>query len=103
MSAGLGVAFSSLSNDLSDVNFSSIRAGLIEERETWKALQKLFVEVVNDRVFSEWLLMALTTGAVNLHCPGTRNSTPPNGRPAVGLGGSVERRRGQPGGCRRGV
>jgi len=66
MSAGLGVAFSSLSNDLSDVNFSSIRAGLIEERETWKALQKLFVEVVNDRVFSEWLLMALSTGAVNL-------------------------------------
>ena len=66
MSAGLGVAFSSLSNDLSDVNFSSIRAGLIEERETWKGLQKLFVEAVNDRVFSEWLLMALTTGAVNL-------------------------------------
>jgi lambda family phage portal protein len=66
MSAGLGVAFSSLSNDLSDVNFSSIRAGLIEERETWKGLQKLFVEAVNDRVFSEWLLMSLTTGAVNL-------------------------------------
>jgi lambda family phage portal protein len=66
MSAGLGVAFSSLSNDLSDVNFSSIRAGLIEERETWKALQKLFVEMVNDRVFSEWLLMSLTTGAINL-------------------------------------
>jgi len=66
MSAGLGVAFSSLSNDLSDVNFSSIRAGLIEERETWKSLQKLFVEAVNDRVFSEWLLMALTTGTVNL-------------------------------------
>ncbi len=66
MSAGLGVAFSSLSNDLSDVNFSSIRAGLIEERETWKSLQKLFVESVNDRVYSEWLLMVLTTGAVNL-------------------------------------
>lgn len=66
MSAGLGVAFSSLSNDLSDVNFSSIRAGLIEERETWKSLQKLFIETVNDRVFSEWLLMALTIGAVNL-------------------------------------
>jgi lambda family phage portal protein len=66
MSAGLGVAFSSLSHDLSDVNITSIRAGLIEARETWKALQKLFVEVVNDRVFSEWLLMALTTGAVNL-------------------------------------
>ncbi len=66
MSAGLWVAFCYQTNGRSDVNFSTIRAGVIEERETWKALQKLFVEVVNDRVFSEWLLMALTTGAVNL-------------------------------------
>ena len=66
VSAGLGVSFSSLSNDLTEVNFSSIRAGLIEERETWKSLQAWFVESFLNRVYSEWLEMALLTEAVNL-------------------------------------
>jgi lambda family phage portal protein len=66
ISSGLGVSFSSLSNDLTDVNFSSIRAGLIEERETWKTLQSWFIESFLNRVYSEWLEMALMTGAVNL-------------------------------------
>jgi lambda family phage portal protein len=66
VSAGLGVSFSSLSNDLTEVNFSSIRAGLIEERETWKSLQAWFVESLLNRVYAEWLEMALLTEAVNL-------------------------------------
>jgi len=66
VSAGLGVSFASLSNDLTEVNFSSIRAGLIEERETWKSLQAWFVESFLNRVFAEWLEMALLTEAVNL-------------------------------------
>jgi len=66
VSAGLGVSFSSLSNDLTEVNFSSIRAGLIEERETWKSLQAWFVEGFLNRVYSEWLEMALLTEAVTL-------------------------------------
>ena len=66
VSAGLGVSFSSLSNDLTEVNFSSIRAGLIEERETWKSLQAWFVESLLNRVYSEWLEMALLTEAVAL-------------------------------------
>ena len=66
VSAGLGVSFSSLSNDLTEVNFSSIRAGLIEERETWKSLQAWFVESFLNRVYSEWLEMALLSEAVSL-------------------------------------
>lgn len=66
VSAGLGVSFSSLSNDLTEVNFSSIRAGLIEERETWKSLQAWFVESFLNRVYAEWLEMALLTEAVAL-------------------------------------
>jgi lambda family phage portal protein len=66
ISSGLGVSFSSLSNDLTEVNFSSIRAGLLEERETWKSLQSWFMESFLNRVYSEWLTMALMTGAVNL-------------------------------------
>jgi len=66
ISSGLGVSYSSLSNDLSDVNYSSIRAGLIEEREVWKSIQTWFIESFLNRVYSEWLNMALLTGAVNL-------------------------------------
>lgn len=66
ISSGLGVSFASLSNDLTEVNFSSIRAGLLEERETWKSIQSWFVESLLNRVYSEWLMMALMVGAVNL-------------------------------------
>jgi lambda family phage portal protein len=66
ISAGLGVSFSSISNDLTEVNFSSIRAGLLEERETWKSLQSWFIESFLNRVFSDWLYMALLTGEINL-------------------------------------
>ncbi len=66
ISSGLGVSYASLANDLSDVNYSSIRAGLIEERETWKSLQSWFIETFLNRVYSEWLSMALLMGAVNL-------------------------------------
>jgi lambda family phage portal protein len=66
ISSGLGVSFASISNDLTEVNFSSIRAGLIEERETWKTIQSWFIETFLNRVYSEWLNMALLTGALNL-------------------------------------
>lgn len=66
ISSGLGVSFSSLSNDLTEVNFSSIRAGLLEERESWKSLQSWFVESFLNRIYSEWLQMVLLTGAINL-------------------------------------
>lgn len=64
ISAGLGVSYTSLANDLEAVNFSSIRAGLLEEREEWKAIQRWFVERFVQPVFEEWLLMSLTAGAV---------------------------------------
>lgn len=66
ISSGLGVSFASISNDLTEVNYSSIRAGLIEERETWKAIQSWFIETFLNRVYAEWLNMALLTGAINL-------------------------------------
>jgi len=64
ISAGLGVSYTSLANDLESVNFSSIRAGLLEEREEWKAIQNWFVERLVMPVFEEWLQMALVAGAV---------------------------------------
>ena len=61
---GLGTSYATLSQDLSSVNFSSIRAGLIEEREEWKEGQIWLIENLLDPVFANWLEMGLTMGAI---------------------------------------
>lgn len=64
ISAGLGVSYVSLANDLESVNYSSIRAGLLEEREEWKTIQSWFIEWFVRPVFEEWLKMAASAGAL---------------------------------------
>ena len=64
--AGLGVSYHGLSNDLENVNFSSIRSGVLEEREQWKVLQAWFAEQLCERVYQAWLVSALATGRLNL-------------------------------------
>lgn len=66
ISSGLGVAASSLSNDLSDVNYSSIRAGLVEEREQYKLIQQWFIETFLEPLYTVWLESAIMSGAINL-------------------------------------
>ncbi len=44
VSAGLGVSYNSLANDLEGVNFSSMRVGAIDERDNWKNLQAWMIE-----------------------------------------------------------
>ena len=48
------------------VNYSSIRAGLLEEREEWRSLQGWFVDHVLEPVFTEWLSYALVSDALEL-------------------------------------
>jgi lambda family phage portal protein len=64
--SGLGVSYNSLANDLQGVNFSSIRQGVLEERELWKLLQTWLIEHFCADVFEEWLLMSLTTQKIPL-------------------------------------
>ena len=66
VSAGFGVSYNSLANDLEGVNYSSIRAGVLEERETWKGIQGWFIEAFLSQVYSEWLPQAILTGKLNL-------------------------------------
>lgn len=71
ISAGVNVSYHTLSKDLEGVNFSSIRAGLIEERDAWRFLQAWAVEHFARVVFEDWLPMALISGRI----------TSPRGRP----------------------
>ncbi|HEY9460013.1 MAG TPA: phage portal protein, partial [Paralcaligenes sp.] len=62
ISAGMGVAYNNLANDLEGVNFSSIRQGTLDEREHWKELQEWLIESLIQPVFEAWLPRALLSG-----------------------------------------
>lgn len=64
ISSGLNVAYNSLANDLEGVSFSSIRSGVLEERDQWMMLQGWFIESFLEPVFEEWLGYALLNGAI---------------------------------------
>jgi lambda family phage portal protein len=62
VASSLGVSYNTLTSDLEGVNFSSIRAGLLEEREVWKALQRWLIEHFCEPVFEAWLEIELVSG-----------------------------------------
>jgi lambda family phage portal protein len=64
--AGLDVSYESLANDREGVNYSSIRAGLLDERDTWKTEQDVFKELFYRPVFERWLEHAWLAGEIKL-------------------------------------
>ena len=65
-SSGLNVAYSGLSNDLENVNFSSIRAGVLDERDQWRAIQSWLSSHLHQRVFERWISDAILRGKLPL-------------------------------------
>ena len=57
--AGLLVSYANLGCDLRDVNYSSIRAGLLEERDLWRMAQSWLLINFLKPVYDEWLSSAL--------------------------------------------
>ena len=66
VSAGLGVSYESVSHDFSQTNYSSSRLSLLEERDNWRMLQHWLTENLHQRVFEQWLELAVLSGALNL-------------------------------------
>jgi lambda family phage portal protein len=66
VATGWRVSYVSLANDLEGVSFSSIRHGVIEERDRWTADQEWFISVFLEPVFREWLSWSLLSGAVTM-------------------------------------
>lgn len=62
----LGTSYMTLSGDLSEANFSSLRAGLNEERSSWARWQQFFIESDCQPDFEEWLNQGLTTQKIPL-------------------------------------
>ncbi len=66
VASGLGASYNALANDLQGVNYSSLRSGLLIERDRWKVVQKHAAEDFNQPIFDDWLKMSLLTGALKL-------------------------------------
>jgi lambda family phage portal protein len=66
VATSLGISYNTLASDLEGVNYSSIRAGLLEEREVWRGLQRFMIEHFCVPVFEEWLTLELLSGRLGL-------------------------------------
>ena len=64
MATALDIAYHTFSNDLENVNFSSIRAGVLDERDAWRMRQEDEKDDFLNRVFENWLRFALLNGAI---------------------------------------
>lgn len=64
ISAGLGVSYNTLANDMESVNFASGKLGLDAERDVFKKIQYWMIESFCEEVFSGWLLNSFNAGAL---------------------------------------
>jgi lambda family phage portal protein len=66
VAAGIGVSYESLSKDYSQSNYSSSRLALLDDRDNWRVLQQWLIANFHERVYDEWLDLAVLSGALNL-------------------------------------
>lgn len=59
IASGLGVSYTSLSNDLEATSYSSIRQGALEERDHYRDLQAFMIEHFAQPVYEAWLMSAM--------------------------------------------
>ena len=63
-SSGAGLSYATLSSDLEGVNYSSIRAGVLEDREEFVGLQAWFIDSLVAPVYRDFVGLAIMSGEV---------------------------------------
>lgn len=66
VASGLGCSSNVLANDLTGVSYSSLRGGLLDEREIYKMLQSWFISRFELQVFNAWYESTMINRAINL-------------------------------------
>jgi len=61
VSSGLGCSYNVLANDYESVNYSSLRAAKLSERDAWMEIQQWIIDKVLERIYEEWLNFAILT------------------------------------------
>jgi len=64
--AGLDSDYATITGDLSNANYSSMRSGKLEVWETYKKIQGHFITYLCLPIFEEWLKMAMLTQRITL-------------------------------------
>lgn len=64
VASGLNISYAALSNDLSSVNYSSIRQGALDERDGYRSLQMFVTQHFVEPVFRQWLMSAMDFGSI---------------------------------------
>jgi lambda family phage portal protein len=67
IASGLDISYVSLASDLEGVNLSSIRYGVMDERDTWRTEQNHLIEQLNRPVHENLLETALLAGEVGYY------------------------------------
>ena len=66
LACGFGVSYPELANDFGGVSYSAGQIGVHSDAALWADLQEFIIEDFEEPVFRDFLLMAMTTGALNL-------------------------------------
>jgi lambda family phage portal protein len=66
IASGLNISYHALSNDLTAVNYSSIRQGALEDRSVYQIWQQFLIQHMIEPIFSEWIEMAISSGYLTL-------------------------------------
>jgi len=64
ISSGLNMSYNALTSDLEGVSFSSLRAGELKERDSYRSGQRFVIDHFCDPVFEAWLMMAAFSKAI---------------------------------------
>ncbi|TQI66741.1 phage portal protein [Clostridium sp. KNHs216] len=62
----VGLSYEAVSRDMSQVNYSSARQGLLEDQKTYRPLQIYMIEHLLDAIYPEWLDWAVLSGQLNI-------------------------------------
>jgi lambda family phage portal protein len=66
IASGLSCSYNILANDLVGVSYSSLRGGLLDEREVYKMIQEWMKTRFHMEVFEDWLESSILAGEINL-------------------------------------
>jgi len=66
IASGLGVSYTSLSNDLEATSYSSIRQGALEERDFYRQIQQFMMEHFVRPIYESWLESAMELNSFDI-------------------------------------
>jgi len=66
IAVALGMSYNAWLSDLESVNFSSMRSGLLTERDQWLVDQNFIIESFLNIIFTKWLKAAIMNGVLKL-------------------------------------